>query len=35
MSETAAFRVDVDLGERSYPVHIGPGVRALLPGLVA
>ncbi|NEB02413.1 3-dehydroquinate synthase [Streptomyces sp. SID13726] len=28
-------RVDVDLGDRTYPVHIGPGVRALLPELVA
>ncbi|MFI0514605.1 3-dehydroquinate synthase family protein [Streptomyces sp. WSLK1-5] len=28
-------RVDVELGDRAYPVHIGHGVRALLPGLVA
>lgn len=27
-------RVAVDLGDRSYTVHIGPGVRQLLPGVV-
>ncbi|MEI7031039.1 3-dehydroquinate synthase family protein [Streptomyces pratensis] len=32
---TTARRIDVQLGERSYPVHIGPGVRSLLPGIVA
>lgn len=26
--------VEVDLGERSYPVHVGPGVRDLLPDVV-
>ncbi|MET7656751.1 MULTISPECIES: 3-dehydroquinate synthase family protein [unclassified Streptomyces] len=31
----AARRIDVDLGERSYPVHIGPGVRHLLAGVLA
>ncbi|MEU5314985.1 3-dehydroquinate synthase family protein [Streptomyces sp. NPDC021562] len=35
MTEPAHHRVDVALGDRSYPVHIGPGVRTLLPGLVA
>ncbi|MER6632384.1 3-dehydroquinate synthase family protein [Streptomyces sp. NPDC000987] len=35
MSEPARHRVDVALGDRAYPVHIGPGVRALLPRLVA
>ncbi|MFE2194338.1 3-dehydroquinate synthase family protein [Streptomyces olivaceus] len=30
-----AERVAVDLGDRSYDVHIGPGVRGLLPDLVA
>lgn len=28
-------RVDVRLGDRGYPVHIGAGVRHLLPGIVA
>ncbi|WP_410641674.1 3-dehydroquinate synthase family protein [Amycolatopsis sp. lyj-346] len=32
---TEHHRVDVDLGDRSYPVHIGPGVRDLLPEVVA
>jgi 5-deoxy-5-amino-3-dehydroquinate synthase len=31
----SAHRIDVALGERSYPVHIGPGVRHLLAGVVA
>ncbi|MFC5719494.1 3-dehydroquinate synthase family protein [Streptomyces gamaensis] len=39
MTDTAGAaegtRVDVELGERAYPVHIGPGVRALLPGVIA
>ncbi|MEW2555499.1 3-dehydroquinate synthase family protein [Streptomyces zhihengii] len=30
-----AHRVEVDLGDRAYTVHIGHGVRALLPDLVA
>jgi 5-deoxy-5-amino-3-dehydroquinate synthase len=28
-------RIEVALGERSYPVHIGPGTRYLLAGIVA
>ncbi|KIF78135.1 aminodehydroquinate synthase [Streptomyces sp. 150FB] len=32
---TTARRIDVRLGDRSYPVHIGPGARLLLPGTVA
>ncbi|MFJ6781926.1 3-dehydroquinate synthase family protein [Streptomyces yangpuensis] len=28
-------RIDVELGDRSYPVHIGPGVRHLLAGAIA
>ncbi|MHA4818917.1 3-dehydroquinate synthase family protein [Streptomyces aculeolatus] len=31
----AARRIVVRLGERSYAVHIGPGVRDLLPGVLA
>ncbi|GLX11609.1 3-dehydroquinate synthase family protein [Microbispora sp. NBRC 16548] len=31
----AAHRVEVALGERAYHVHIGPGVRAALPEVVA
>lgn len=33
--ESTTARVDVDLGDRSYAVHIGPGVRHLLPEEVA
>ncbi|MET9403170.1 3-dehydroquinate synthase family protein [Kitasatospora sp. NPDC002965] len=32
---TTPRRIDVRLGDRSYPVHIGPGVRHLLPSVVA
>lgn len=35
MSEPARHQVRVALGERAYTVHIGPGVRALLPEAVA
>nr|AKQ19042.1 3-dehydroquinate synthase [Streptomyces rosa] len=35
MTPSPHHRVEVDLGDRAYTVHIGPGVRALLPGLVA
>ncbi|AGL16403.1 3-dehydroquinate synthase [Actinoplanes sp. N902-109] len=35
MAEPAATRVTVELGERSYDVHVGPGVRQLLPSIVA
>jgi 5-deoxy-5-amino-3-dehydroquinate synthase len=31
----SASRVDVCLGDRSYTVHIGPGVRRLLPEVIA
>jgi 5-deoxy-5-amino-3-dehydroquinate synthase len=31
----ASRRIEVALGDRSYPVHIGPGVRHLLPEIVA
>ena len=26
--------LDVDLGERSYPIHIGPGASAKLPEVI-
>ncbi|XVQ06665.1 3-dehydroquinate synthase family protein [Spirillospora sp. CA-255316] len=32
---TASRRVEVALGERAYQVHIGPGVRAALPDVIA
>lgn len=35
MPQPQHSRIDVELGERSYPVHVGPGVRHLLPGIVA
>lgn len=36
MSDTSTHRrIDVALGDRGYPVHIGSGVRHLLPGIVA
>ncbi|KAA5835101.1 3-dehydroquinate synthase [Saccharopolyspora hirsuta] len=34
-AELAATRIEVELGERSYTVHIGSGVRNTLPDLVA
>ena len=35
MREGTTERIAVDLGDRSYDVHIGPGVRRLLPDIVA
>jgi 5-deoxy-5-amino-3-dehydroquinate synthase len=36
VSATEALnRVDVQLGDRAYPVHIGPGARRLLPEILA
>jgi 5-deoxy-5-amino-3-dehydroquinate synthase len=32
---TSVDTIRVELGERSYPVHVGPGVRHLLPEIVA